>query len=300
MERYSSERAGVIAALVSSALGGTAGGLTRFAIGASDPYTLAAFRFGIAFLLILPIALALRSRWPRGRDWVLVGALGVFYFAVFFFIYNVALSYTTAARGSLALSTLPLVTMLIAAALGRESLSKRKTTGVLLAMAGVAAALGTGLADAPPGAWRGDLIMLGGTVIMALYSIWAAPLMQRSSRLGFLAVGMGFGASVSTAFAWASGGLARTMEFTQSQWAAAIALGVLGGAAAFYLWVYALERTTPTRVTNTMTINPVAASLVGAALVGEPLGINLLVGILGVGAGIYIASTPGSRGEPRS
>lgn len=293
MERYSSERAGVIAALVSSALGGTAGGLTRFAIGASDPYTLAAFRFGIAFILVFPIALLSRSRWPQGRDWWLVGALGVLYFAVFFFIYNLALSYTTAARGSLALSTLPLVTMLIAALLGREMLSVRKTAGVLLAMTGVATALGLGLADAPEGAWRGDFIMMGGTVIMALYSIWAAPLMQRSSRLGFLAAGMGFGASASTALAWTSGGLARTLEFTPGQWAAAIALGVLGGAAAFYLWVYALERTTPTRVTNTMTINPIAASLVGAALVGEPLGINLLVGILGVGAGIYIASTPG-------
>ena len=283
----------MIAALVSSALGGTAGGLTRFAIGASDPYTLAAFRFGIAFVLILPIALALRSRWPQGRDWWAVGALGVLYFAVFFFIYNLAMSYTTAARGSLALSTLPLVTMAIAAALGREKITSRKSVGVLLAMGGVATALGMGLAEAPAGAWRGDLIMMGGTVIMALYSIWAAPLMQRSSRLGFLAAGMGLGAAASTAVAWASGGLVRTLEFTQGQWAATIALGVLGGAAAFYLWVYALERTTPTRVTNTMTVNPIAASLVGAALVGEPLGINLLVGILGVGVGIYIASTPG-------
>ena len=281
----------MIAALVSSALGGTAGGLTRFAIGASDPYTLAAFRFGIAFLLILPIALALGSRWPRGRDWWLVGALGVLYFAVFFFIYNLALSYTTAARGSLALSTLPLVTMLIAAALGREQLTSRKSAGVLLAMAGVATALGLGLADAPAAAWRGDLIMLGGTVIMALYSIWAAPLMQRSSRLGFLAAGMGFGAAVSTALAWTTGGLARALEFTPAQWAAALALGVLGGAAAFYLWVYALERTTPTRVTNTMTINPIAASLFGAALAGEPLGLNLLVGIVAVGYGIWLAST---------
>ena len=296
MERYSSERAGVIAALVSSALGGTAGGLTRFAIGANDPYTLAAFRFGIAFVLILPIALALRSRWPQGRDWWLVGALGVLYFAVFFFIYNLALSYTTAARRSLALSTLPLVTMIIAALLGREQITSRKSAGVFLAMAGVATALGMGLADAPPDAWRGDLIMLGGTVIMALYSIWAAPLMQRSSRLGFLSAGMGFGSVASVLIAWQQCGLAMTADFEAGQWAAVIALGVLGGAAAFYLWVYALERTTPTRVTNTMTINPIAASLVGAALVGEPLGINLLVGIVGVGAGIYIASTPGREG----
>lgn len=290
---HSNERAGVIAAIVSSALGGTSGALTRYAIGASDPWTLAAFRFGIAFLLILPLALALGARWPKGRDWLGVAILGVLFFAVFFYLYNLAMSYTTAARGSLALSMLPLVTMLIAAALGREKLSLRKTAGVLIAVSGVVAALATGLADAPAGAWRGDFIMFGATVIMAFYSIWAAPLMQRSSRLGFLAAGMGFGSALSVILAWQNGGLANTLSFTTGQWTAAILLGVLGGAAAFYLWVYALERTTPTRVTNTMTINPVAASLLAAVLVNEPLGWNLLVGIVAVGAGIYIASTTG-------
>jgi len=215
------------------------------------------------------------------------------FFAVFFVIYNVSMSLTTAARGSLALSTLPLVTMLVAALLGREKLSPRKSAGVLIAMAGVAAALGTGLADAPAGAWRGDLIMVGGTLIMALYSIWAGPLMARSSRLGFLAAGMGWGAGASTLLAWQSGGLAKTLAFAPGQWMAVLALGVFGGAAAFYLWVYALERTTPTRVTNTMTVNPIAASLLAAVLVDEPLGLNLLAGIAAVGVGIWIASTPG-------
>ena len=292
---HSSERAGVIAAVVSSALGGTSGALTRYAIGASDPYTLAAFRFGIAFLLILPLALALGARWPKGRDWLGVAILGVLFFAVFFYLYNLAMSYTTAARGSLALSMLPLVTMLIAAALGREKLSARKSGGVLLAIAGVAGALATGLADAPAGAWRGELVMLGATVIMAFYSIWAAPLMQRSSRLGFLAAGMGFGAALSMLLAWQGGGLAKTLLFTPGQWAAAILLGVLGGAAAFFLWVYALERTTPTRVANTMTVNPIAASLLAAVLIGEPFGWNLLLGIGGVGAGIWLASTDGTK-----
>ena len=84
-------------------------------------------------------------------------------------------------------------------------------------------------------------------------------------------------------------------SFGAAQWIAALCLGAFGGAAAFYLWVFALERTTPTRVANTMTANPVAASLLAAVLVGEPLGVNLLVGICAVGVGIWIASTDGQR-----
>src|SRR5258708_7029546 len=93
------------------------------------------------------------------------------------------MSYTSPARGSLALSTLPLTTMLVAALLGREALSWRKTLGVLIAVGGVAAALWAGLGDAPPQAWRGDLVMAAATLCMALYNVWSRPLMLRSSTL---------------------------------------------------------------------------------------------------------------------
>jgi drug/metabolite transporter (DMT)-like permease len=68
-------------------------------------------------------------------------------------------------------------------------------------------------------------------------------------------------------------------------------LGVGGGALAFVLWVLALERATPTRVANTMTVNPVAAALLANVLVGEPITLNLVVGLLAVFAGIWIATT---------
>lgn len=286
-----SERVGILAAIVSSALGGTAVAATRYLIGTTDSITLAAFRFGIAFVLVLPLALALRSRWPQGRDWLGVAGLGVLFFGVFFVIYNASLSYTSAARGSLALSTLPLVTMLVAALLGREPLTARKSAGVLIAMAGVAIALGTSLATAPLGAWRGDLIMVGGTLCMALYNVWSRPFMARSSRLGFLAAGMGFGSASSALVAWQRGGFAATHSFGVAQWLAILLLGVFGGAAAFYLWVYALERTTPTRVANTMTVNPVTASIIAALVIGEAISLSLVVGMVAVFTGIWITST---------
>jgi drug/metabolite transporter (DMT)-like permease len=202
---------GVIAAVLSSALGGTAAALTRYVIGATDPVTLAAFRFGIGFVLVLPVAIFLKSRWPRGRDWLWVALLGVLFFALFFVFYNVAMSLTTAARGSLALSCLPLTTMLVAAAFRKESFTARKTLGVFVAIGGVAAALWSGLADAPAGAWRGDLIMAAATLCMALYNVWSRPLMLRSSMLGFLAAGMGFGAAASALLALSADGFTHAM-----------------------------------------------------------------------------------------
>jgi len=291
------ERNGLVAALVSSALGGCAGALTRYVVGGVgppiDPIALAAFRFGIAFVIMLPIALALRSKWPTGKDWFGVAALGILFFSVFFVLYNVALGYTSAARGSLALSTLPLATMLVGALIGVEALTRRKTVGVLIAIGGVALALGAGLASAPRSAWRGDIVMVGATLLMAVYSVWSRRFVSRSSPLGFLTAGMGFGAAASVLIAWQRGGFDAMQAVSAHQWFAVVGIAVLGGAASFYLWVYALERTTPTRVTNTMTVNPVSASLLAALLIGEPVGLSLVLGIVAVGTGIWIASTAG-------
>ena len=287
---------GVAAAILSSALGGSAAAITRYIIGASEPVTIAAYRFGIGFALVFPLAIILGSRFPQGKDRIRVALLGVLFFSIFFVFYNIAMSLTTAARGSLALSCLPLTTMVVAVLFRRETFTMRKIAGVCIAIGGVAVALWAGLADAPPGAWRGDLVMAGATVCMALYNVWSQPLMARSSMLGFLALGMGFGAAASISFALGSGGLIHSfVTFDRGEWIAAICLGVFGGAAAFYLWVYALERTTPTRVANTMTVNPIAASLLAAVLVGEPLGVNLLLGIVGVGVGIWLASTEATK-----
>jgi len=203
----------------------------------------------------------------------------------------VALAYTTVARGTLALSTLPLMTMAVGAALGIESLSARKSAGVALAMLGVTLALVTGLADAPPGAWRGDLIMAGATLCMALYSVWSRPFIQRSSALGFVTAGMGAGAIALVLISIVTGDAARIGQFSLPEWLAAFYLAAGGGALAFFLWVYALQHASPTRVANTMTVNPIIAGFAAALLLDEPITLNLVAGLVAVGAGLWIATT---------
>ncbi|HUN45147.1 MAG TPA: EamA family transporter [Stellaceae bacterium] len=293
----SGEGLGILAAILSSALGGTNTAVTRFAIGATDPVTLAALRFGLGFLLLLPVALALRSRWPERRDWAGVAALGILFFGLFMSVFNLSLRYTTAARGALALSTLPLLTMVVGALLRAEPLTARKTSGVVVAFAGVAVALATGLADAPAGAWRGDLVMVAGALCMALYNVWSRPFIARSSPLAFVCAGMGAGSGSLFLLVWAGGGLAASTGFGARQWAAILYLAAFGAALTFFLWVFALKRTTPTRVASAITLNPITASLLAAPLLGEPIGVNLLIGVAGVACGIWIATT--ERRPPR-
>lgn len=282
---------GVLAAMLSSAIGGSSVAATRYVVGATDPLTLGALRFGIGFLGLLPLALWQRQPWPPRADWAAVAGLGALFFGLFPILFNASLIFTTAARGALALSTLPLLTMLVAALLKVEALTPRKSLGVVIAMAGVALALLTGLASAPVGAWHGDLLMVGAALCMALYSVWSRPFIKRSGPVTFTTMGMAVGATALIAISAASGGLQLLASAGTEQWLTFLYVGLAGSTLAFFLWSFALGRTTPTRVAISVTVNPVVAAIVGALLLGEPVGWNVIVGLAAVLAGIGIATT---------
>jgi len=143
---------GVILGVVSSSLGGTGATVTRYLAADADPYTLGILRFGLGFLIVFPIAIARRARWPKRKDWPGVAGLGVLFYGFAIAFYNLSLSYTTAARATLALATLPFVTMVIGALLRVEAMTMRKTLGVFIAMLGVGFALAADVEHAPEGA----------------------------------------------------------------------------------------------------------------------------------------------------
>ncbi|WP_245330573.1 DMT family transporter [Bradyrhizobium sp. AS23.2] len=289
------EISGVLAAVLSSGLGGTSIGATRYLVSAIDPLAIGSFRFGIGFLLLLPLTLLRGDRWPERGDWAAAAGLGILFFALFPILFNASLIFTTAARGALALSTLPLLSLVIGAALGAEALTWRKSVGVVLATLGVAIALLSDLTSAPTGAWRGDLLMIAAALCMVLYGIWSKPLIRRSGPIAFTTMSMA-GAACLILLSWVRGSFAPAAGFGAPQWLAAVYLGAFGAALTFYLWAFALERTTPTRVAISVTVNPITASLVGAYLLDEPLRWNLAAGIVAVFAGIWIATTTGQRG----
>lgn len=289
-----SEIWGVLAAVLSSALGGASIGATRYIGNAVDPLALGSLRFGIGFLMLLPVVMLTGNRWPGRPDWPGTAALGLLFFGLFPILFNASLHYTTAARGALALSTLPLLTMLAAAMLRVESLTWRKTVGVLIAMSGVAVALTAGLAQAPPGAWRGDLLMMAAAMCMALYNVWSKGFIRRSGPIPFTTGAMGIGAACLIIVSLVHGGYAPLPDLSTGHWLAIAFLGVIGGALTFYLWSVALARTTPTKVAVSVTVNPVTASVIGALMLGETLGWTQILGVAAVGLGIGVATT-GSR-----
>ncbi len=87
-----SERKGVLTAIVSGALGGTAAAVTRYLVEVADPISIAILRWGIGLLVLLPVVLALGVKWPSRRDVPAVMGLGALFSGLFFIFYNIALA----------------------------------------------------------------------------------------------------------------------------------------------------------------------------------------------------------------
>ncbi len=78
------EASGVLLAIASSALGGTAAAVTRYLVASADPVTIAILRWGIGVLCVIPAALYFKAAWPKRADWFGVSLLGALFLWAFF------------------------------------------------------------------------------------------------------------------------------------------------------------------------------------------------------------------------
>ena len=131
------------AAAAAGILVGSAMVATRFVVDQTGPASLALLRYVVGFGCLLPPVLLVRqpARIAR-RDLLPIGLLGITQFGVLIALLNYGLRFVPAARAALIFATLPLLTLIVAAALGRERLTPAKIFGVLLTVAGVGLALG--------------------------------------------------------------------------------------------------------------------------------------------------------------
>ena len=293
------EHLGIAAACASSCLGGASVVATRAVVPLLDPATLAALRYGLGALCLALVVRMMNRAWPRRADLLPVLLLGLLFFTVFPYLFNLSLSYTTAARGSLALATLPFMTLLVAAVLRSERPTASKVAGVGLAMLGVGVALGDRLiGDAT--LRTGDLLMVATALCGAFYNVLSRPYLARVSALAFTTAGMIAGAAASLLWALSLGVPARVLVLPTGMWIVVIFLGIGGAALTFFLWTYGLEHTTPTRVATTVTLNPVVSMALGSALLGEPVPARLALGLAAIAVGIVLVSRNSNGGLERA
>jgi drug/metabolite transporter (DMT)-like permease len=241
------------------------------------PITLNLLRWGVAFVILLPLAAWVLRRdsglWLHWRRFVLLGLLGVGGYNALQYL---ALQTSTPLNVTLVAASGPFMTLAIGALFFRTPVRRRQVLGALLSIAGVGVVLSRG-------DWQqllqvrlviGDLYILVATACWSWYS-WLLmrrdePEAIRQDWAAFLLAQVVFGLGWSCLFSTLEWSLADA----RIQWGwplvATLAFVAVGPAVlAYRCWGLGIARAGPAMAGFFANLTPVFAALLSAAFIGE-------------------------------
>jgi drug/metabolite transporter (DMT)-like permease len=279
-----------LAAATTGILVGSAIVATRFVIGQTSPASLALLRYLIGFVCLLPVLLlSQRARFER-RDLLPIGLLGIVQFGIVVTLLNYALQYIPSGRAALIFATLPLITMLLAAALGYERVTLLKALGVLATIVGVGFVLGEqSLEPAMAGnQWLATLAVLASAASGALCSVLYRPYLRKYPTLAVSVLAMLASVLALALVAAGEGFFLAPPHFSPAGWLAVGFIGLSSGVG-YYLWLWALNHASATNVAVFLALSPVSATILGALALAEAPSPTALLGLAFVALGIWLA-----------
>ncbi|RYF33203.1 MAG: DMT family transporter [Comamonadaceae bacterium] len=242
-----------------------------------SPLTLNFVRWALAFLILLPFAVAVLRRgspmWPHWRRYALLGLLGIGCYNAFQYL---ALQTSTPINVTLVGSSMPLWMLTTGALFFGARVTQREVIGAVLSMVGVLLVLSRGQWDQLV-ALRlvvGDLYMVLATISWAFYSWLLArthePPDVRRDWAAFLMAQVVFGLAWSGAFSAGEWAFGRVHIELSAPLAAALAFIVLGPALlAYRCWSTGVQRAGPQLAGFFVNLTPLFAALLSAAFLGE-------------------------------
>ncbi|HEX7081699.1 MAG TPA: DMT family transporter [Gammaproteobacteria bacterium] len=259
-----------------------------------DAFTAGLLRSIVAGLVAVVIALALRLPFPKSRrDRALLAVAGLASFAAWPVTLSLGIERTTAGHAALILATIPVIAVLLAAALERRVPSLGWWLGAAVALAGcvlVVSVRSGGLRNpgAGPTALGDAIVFVGGAICAVGYVVGG----RLSPRLGTAPTtfwGLSLAMIVLVPLLLAVRSRTAWADVPLDGWLAMGWLSLLSSCAAYALWFYALGRGGIGRMSSLLLVTP-AVTLLGAALVlGERVGGLLLVCCALVILGTYLA-----------
>ncbi len=286
----SAKAAALLAAAATGIVVGVALVLTRSVVDQAGPITIAALRYLIGLLFMLPLLARSTSVPYRRRDLVPIVLLGIGQFGILIALLNYSVTLIEAGQAALIFAVLPLLTMALAVAMGQEPFTLRRAVGILLTIAGVALAIGGAALDEglSAGAWWGVGAAFLSAATGALCSVLYRPYLQRYPTVQISTLAMLAAVVFLGALAIPEGLLQVLPGITAHGWLAILGIGLCSGVG-YLLWLYALQHVWASNVTAFMGLSPLTASLLGALFLAEPLTASDGAGLALVLCGLALA-----------
>jgi drug/metabolite transporter (DMT)-like permease len=263
--------------------------IVKAAIGAIGPLTFTSARYVVAAVTLL-LLLRLRMgpiRRPGRPELTMVG-LGMLGFGGYQLLWTLGLTRITAGDSALIIAVAPVLTALLAAAVGLDRLTPPKLVGALLAFAGVAVVIAAGHELSLGASLVGDVLTLGAAVVWAVYTVAATGMLRSTDPLVLTAWAVLGGALVLLPFGAWEVATSPPPEITPAVVAAILYAGALAAGIANVFLFHAIRIVGPTRVGASQFLVPFGAVLLGAVLLDEPAGIGQLVGGVVIVVGVWL------------
>jgi drug/metabolite transporter (DMT)-like permease len=247
---------------------------------------IAAYRLGLASLLLCPFALSRRryGRILRGR-WKLLLLTGLF--LGFHFIFWIAsLKYTSVASSVVIVSTNPIFVGLGSYLLLKERMAGLTILGILLAVAG---AVIIGLSDFTFSRYAGlgDLLALGGAVMASGYLIAGRRLRQEMDLISYIFPVYSGGAAVVLLIGLAAG--VSFFGYSSRTYSLFLMLAIVPQLIGHSTFNWALKFFSASTVAVLILGEPIGSTLLAYLILGETLSPWKVIGGMCILAGIYTA-----------
>ena len=262
---------------------------------ALPPFGINLIRWVLACLVLVPLMLALEGRFPRParRLWpslIAMAVTGVLLFNAFVYL---SLEYTTSTNAALINGTTPILTMILATAIGFDRLTGRRLAGAFTSLVGVNWIISRGSLEVLLSFSfnLGDLVMLVAALLWAIYTILVNRVVRTLSPLATM--------TIITVLALPLLGVIGGYELatrpigplTPVVVVGLVYIGTVASVAAFISWSLGIGGIGAARGSVFLNLIPVFTAVIAVLALGERLGLAQLVGGLLVICGVTLASS---------
>lgn len=268
--------------------------ISRFSVGQFSPTTYVGLRlflasWGFAFMYLF---FPRRYPWPHDRQlWLRAGFLGIVGTAVPMTFIVSSLQYLSSGVASILLTTGPAITVILAHFfLADEKLTRGKSLGVILALAGTAVlALSgeSGLPDISRANPLGYILMITGILFGNAAAVYIRKYLTHYSVTDVSAIRMFVASLLVVPLSLTFVGLDLS-QVTQIGYAALLYAAVVGTFGGALLFVYNIQRFGATASAMSSYIIPVVAVILGVLFLGETVTAVMLVGMVLIIVGVAI------------
>jgi len=263
--------------------------VAKAAVEALGPLTFTSLRY-----IVATATLFLLVRWrlgpvrPPGRTALVLIGLGMLGFGGYQLLWSIGLTQITAGDSALIVAVAPVLTVLLAGAVGMDRLSAPKLLGALVAFGGVAVVVTAGQELSLGASLVGELLTLGAAILWAVYTVAGTRMLRQVDPLQATAWAVLGGTLLLLPFGAYEIATSPPPEVTPAAVLGILYSGAFAAAVANVLVFNAIRLVGPSRVTVSQFLVPFGAVVLGAVLLAEPVGIAQVAGGAVIVFGVWL------------